>query len=455
MKRWLIGLVLGVISLGMFGCGSDDNNNWLLFANNNNVTLKATVNGQTTTTVTTGDVATLTATVLTGGAPVPTGTEVTFAFGATPFGTATTDSKGVASVTNTIPASVPAGDYTVTASTKSYGSGSLKITVINPTDPKTIALAADKTSVTQGDNVTFTAEVKDGQNPAQPVKNATVTFTFGTTATAVTDDNGIATKTMAATTLGTMNATATLGKITSPVVAVTVKAPVVVGTVSLVAHPASIPGDNTSTSTLDATVKMSDGSDAPDGTTVNFTTTDSKLTLSAASATTTGGTATVTVKAGSTTAGSATVKASVGEKSGSATVSYTAFTKPTKAVVTISAVDAQATGTKIGGITVEVKSPTGVVIEMDPDPTNGVLLTNTPTGALAAGGYTAATNTARVAITKATGFAAGTVFTLTYDIPANVATPAASDFVSTLINVGSTSGATIPGMTIAQNVVFQ
>ena len=156
--------------------------------------------------------------------------------------------------------------------------------------------------------------------------------------------------------------------------------------------------------------------------------------------------------------GTSEITATSGSISGKTTLTVQIPVKPTKAMVTVSTAGTLAAGKLIGAIDARIQSPVGVIPALKSGTTQiaSAALTTTAltAGSTLVGNFVAANNLAAVGLINSDGFGTGQVFILTYDIPASVATPVASDFVLNSQTVGDNSGP-LPGMGLALGVVFQ
>lgn len=400
------------------------------------------------------------------GNPVAAGSTVAFTTtgGTLSAATAKTTADGTATVTLT---NATSGTFVVTAKcpdfTNVVGKSASVQFINNPADPTTIALSYVSPAKT-GQNVIITAVVKNGQATPGPVADGTVvkfTTTGGTLTNPTPTVNGNATVTLTSASEGSFTVTGTVDSV-SPAISGTVKVDVVqdpdkIKTVTVTADKSTVPADGTTAITVTADVKNNGGTAPPDGTVVTFTTTLGTLSVPT---TTVSGKA--TVKITSTTSGAATVTGATGGVSGNVPVTFTVYTKPTKAVVTVSTTGTLAAGKLIGAIDAKIKAPEGIAPALKTGTTQiastALTLTTVTTGSTILGNFsTFDANTfkeAKVNIINSDGFGTGAVFVLTYDIPSTVATPVASDFVLTMQVVGDNSGP-LPGMGLALGVVFQ
>ena len=193
-----------------------------------------------------------------------------------------------------------------------------------------ITLNASATSIPadSGQSLLITATLKDNTGEAVD-RGTSLTFearlgTFqnglSTYTVSTPTESGVVTVSLmagAGTTAGDATVTVTSNNVTQSV-AIEFTAPIV-GSVTVTAGDSSIPADGSSSTTITATVRDTDGDYMADGTTVSFTSTAG--TLSAATAVTTNGVATVTLTS-STTAQTATISATVGQISGQITVEF-------------------------------------------------------------------------------------------------------------------------------------
>ena len=296
MKRSVIGLLFGLLSLTMFGCGSDNNTPWWLYSSSGgNILLASTVGGVTTQAVTNPVPVTITATPIVSGALVPDGTEVTFALtGGT--GTLSATSAKTISGKATVTLTPATGTSTITASSAG-GSGQIKVAVVAAGQPASLAFTPSANIVAvKGTLVPLKVVLKDTAN--NPIKNQQITFTatggtLNPATSVLTNDNGEASVTLTNTVAGIFNVTAKLDDVITTYALVTYvnAATDIVSVQSVTADPATpVKGTN---STISALIVDQTGAVRKD-IKVNFTTTGG--TLSAASAITdAAGKATITL----------------------------------------------------------------------------------------------------------------------------------------------------------------
>ena len=161
----------------------------------------------------TGQLVTLTATIISQLVATPTGT-VTFYNGSTSLGTATLGSSGTATLSST---TLPTGSDSITAS---YGGDSddagstsqpVTVTITSAVVPTNTVLATSATAINTGQSVTFTATVspQSGSN----VPTGTVTFLDGATTlgTGTLNASGVATLSTSSLPAGTQSITASYG----------------------------------------------------------------------------------------------------------------------------------------------------------------------------------------------------------------------------------------------------
>ena len=172
------------------------------FLSSTSAGVSVTVNGQATTTsltaspnpVATGQTLTLTAAVHGTGSTAPGGT-VSFLSGSTLLGTATLNSSGVATLTNS---SLGAGNYSLTAqysgNASSLSSSSAAVSVTVNSQATTTSLTASPNPVATGQTLTLTAAV---QGTGSTAPGGTISFLSGSTllGTAALNSSGVATLT--------------------------------------------------------------------------------------------------------------------------------------------------------------------------------------------------------------------------------------------------------------------
>jgi adhesin/invasin len=263
--------------------------------------------------------------------PVPDGTLVKFSTSLGFMAPATADTQdGTASAT--LHSGTEAGTAAVTVKVGTL-TKQVQVVLADATPAYLTVTAQPKQIAADGTSTsTVTAVVSDAQhNPVPDRTLVTFTTSLGVVgpATAETTD-GTATATLTSgTTPGTATVTVKVGMLTQRVkvefldttpTSLTVKA-----------DPEEIPADDTSTSTITATVKDAQNDPVPDGTIVKFTT--SLGTIAPSSAATQDGAATATLRSG-TTAATATVTVKVGALTQKVKVE---FLDTTPAYLTISA----------------------------------------------------------------------------------------------------------------------
>lgn len=249
--------------------------------------------------------------------------------------TAATDASGVAKLYLIAP--ITTGNATVTANTSGY-SNSINVTYI-PGPPAAIGLNAQPATVRPGGSVQLTAAALDAQsNPVGAgqtinfsIVAATTTTTGGgfSTASGLTDANGIVNVTYTAgacagaSCTATLKASATNALVTSSTAVTVSSTAVVVNSLAVAATNSSIKvtGGGTPTSTvINATVKDTLGQPIP-GATVAFATTAGGLT--GITATNASGIASATLTSGSTVM-TAVVSANISGFQSSTNVAFTA-----------------------------------------------------------------------------------------------------------------------------------
>ncbi|MDR3578341.1 MAG: Ig-like domain-containing protein [Oryzomonas sp.] len=409
------------------------------------------------------------------GTPVASGTTVTFTASSGSLGTLTaTDVNGNATVvltpsaigTTTVNATATVSGVTV--STKTAAS----VTVVkNPNDPGSVTLSSSASSAVVGQTMTLTANVGVvGGGPSNvtpgspPAVGTPVTFTIvhgtGTLGTPTTTDaNGNATVTLTSATAGNITLSASAG--TSPVVTsnpITVAFtpnPAAPATVTVSASSTSSPADGVTPITFTITVKNYAGTALLN---VPLAIGNSGVGTLGTAPATTGNTGSAQITLTSSTAGPATVTASATASgvtaTGTAQVNFTAFTRPTTAIVKVLTSGTLASGTKIGSIQADVTYTT----------TKGL----TPTSAVASGLGTAsgilfeqnlnyAVGDVRLGLASTAGITTGEFATVTFTIPASGTTlPVSGDFAITGASVTDTNGATLAGtISVISTVTFQ
>ncbi|MBI9075751.1 MAG: Ig-like domain-containing protein [Desulfatibacillum sp.] len=130
-----------------------------------------------------------------------------------------------------------------------------------------------------------------------------------------------------------------------------------IASVALEVDPPSLPADGLSTATVFATVTLSGGGPAPDGTTVNFEIRSGGGTLASATGTTSGGIAQVELTAAST-AGTATIRAECGGRTAEVSIEY----KPGSVSVTVVQNSLLGTGKETTAIRVSLARADGTAI---------------------------------------------------------------------------------------------
>ena len=306
-------------------------------------------------------------------------------------------------------------------------------TAMQPGAATNIAVSADPASLPAdgASTSTVTAVVTDANG--NPVAGADVSFatTLGTVeATATTDANGEATATLtAATTTGTATVTATAGDASGSTDVVFVAG--AAANIAVSADPASLPADGASTSTVTAVVTDANGNPVA-GADVSFATTLG--TVEATATTDANGEATATLTAATTT-GTATVTATAGDASGSTDVVFVAGAAANIAVSadpaslpadgastsTVTAVVTDANGNPVAGADVSFATTLGTVEATATTDANGE----------ATATLTAATTTGTATITATAGDASDstTVEFVTGDA-ANIAVTASPDILT-------------------------
>lgn len=415
------------------------------------------------------------------GNPVAAGSTVAFTTtgGTLSAATAKTTADGTATVTLT---NATSGTFVVTAkcpdSVNVVGKSVSVQFINNPADPTSITLSYVSPAKT-GQNVIITAVVKNGQATPGPVADGTVvkfTTTGGTLTNPTTTVNGNATVTLTSASEGSFTVTGTVDSV-SPAISGTVKVDVVqdpekIKTVTLTADKSSVPADGTSAITVTADVKNNGGTAPPDGTVVTFTTT-----LGTPSGATTTVSGKATVKITSTTSGAATVTGATGGVSGNVPVTFTAYTKPIKAVLKLSTSGVVPNGKLIQALTCVVTTPVGITIPVGAgsvlssainvkigilwDSNAGQVKENT----LIVNPWNATTRSINMQIASAyipdpvnnptlSGLPAGDILTYTYDIPVGVAVPTVNDFALSGKFVGDSSAVAYPGMDIVSSLTY-
>jgi protocatechuate 3,4-dioxygenase beta subunit/5-hydroxyisourate hydrolase-like protein (transthyretin family) len=246
------------------------------------------------------------------GKPAPDGTVVTLETDSGSVPASVTTSEGKATATYT--AGTRIGTATITA-TAGQATHSVQLTLKNPTaqiagQATAVLLPSDGTSTT---GITFTLTDGAGR-PVPDGVPVSVAATLGAVApNAITTTEGSVKVTFTAgTEPGTALVTATSGDASTTVEITLVQLGVPVA-VQVVAEPAALLGDGTSTARVTATVTDVLGQPVPDGTPVQFA---ASLGVIEATATTAGGQATVTYTAAQAT-GTATITATAGAATGS------------------------------------------------------------------------------------------------------------------------------------------
>jgi len=270
---------------------------------------------------------------------VPDGTAVTFSISAG-FGTvdpaSATTVAGIA--TTTVNVSGKSGTAVVTAKAGSVSSTAI-FTVVPSDAPAKITLTASPSSTTTGNTSSVSATVLTSSDSNVP-DGTTVNFSVNdTTLGSITDSartvNGRATATFTAKTkIGTAKITAVSGAVStiSPL-NITIDEDPAPATVTVVANPSSITVEGTSS--IKATVNRNTGNPVPDGTVVNFSSSNAALGTISAQASTAGGVATALFRASATQTGSTTVTAASGSVSGN--VAITVNPPATGSIVFLSA----------------------------------------------------------------------------------------------------------------------
>ena len=170
----------------------------------------------------------LTATVLSGGNPVTTGT-VTFYNGATSLGTGSLSASGMSTFATT---TLPVGTDSITASyaaTTNYSASTSAATSISVGTEATTTTLSAPASATYGASVSLTATVLSGGNP---VTTGIVTFYNGATSLGTASLNSSGVATLATTTLpvGTDSITASYGATTNYAASTSAATSISVGT---------------------------------------------------------------------------------------------------------------------------------------------------------------------------------------------------------------------------------
>jgi adhesin/invasin len=294
MKRNVVGLLFGLVSLIMYGCG-DDSTPWWLYSSggSSNVTVVSSVEGVPTQAVEAGRAVTVNAVVVSSGTIVPPGTQVTFTVPAVASApaqslTANTNTNGVAAVTISTTGFTANTNVTITASTTAYGSGTTQLKILpvesnspaslafNPVEPQTGLKATAK-------NLDVYLKTATGA----PVANQAITFsanggTLNPTTSVNTDANGKASVAFTSATAGSFTVTAKLDDVikTQTVVNISDSATAPATMTLSATPPTQVKG---TPSTITAVVVDQDNAPV-NNVTVAFTTTGG--TLSAATATT-------------------------------------------------------------------------------------------------------------------------------------------------------------------------
>ncbi len=241
----------------------------------------------------------------------------------------------------------------------------------------TVSVTATLASVTVGGSSSIEATVKDSNGGNVPDGTA-VAFSvsdssFGAiTPLSTTTVNGVASATFTATTAGTVTITATAGSVSNTV---SVSVLDIVATVTVTTTPASVTVGGSSS--IEATVKDSNGGNVPNGTVVSFSLSDSSLGVINPQANTYNGVATATFKAGLTSAGTVIITATAGSISSTVSVSILGADAGS---IEFSSASPQVIGIKGTGQT-ETSTITFLVKDVNGNPVvDGTLVTFTMTG---------------------------------------------------------------------------
>ncbi|WP_339382647.1 Ig-like domain-containing protein [Pseudomonas sp. R9.37] len=304
---------------------------------------------------------TLTATVSdANGNPVGAGAPITWSTnsGTLASGSTLTDSDSKATVVLTAPSQVGSATITAKAVTGTAATANVSFTA-DSAAALTITAAPSSITADGSSTSTLSATVKDAHGNlvvGTPVAWKTSAGTLASVST-TTNASGVATVVLTSSTKAesaTVDAKAGTGN-GSAVVTFTVNSP---AALTVIAAPASITADGSSTSTLSATVKDAQGNLVA-GTPVAWKT--SAGTLASVSTTTNASGMATVVLTSSTTAGSATVDAVAGAGSGSAVVT---FTIGNAAAVTVTAAPASITadGSSTSTLSATVKDAHGNLV---------------------------------------------------------------------------------------------
>ena len=218
--------------------------------------------------------------------------------------------------------------------------------------------------------------------------------------------------------------------------------------VALAASPATGATNNDVPVTITATVTYASGAAALDGTVVNFAVTSGTGNLSQASAATAGGAASVVLN--STAAGSVTVSAST-STSASATVNATFISQPTLAIVKLATSGPLPTGTSIGALQSSLNFATNKGLSITAD---NVVASGGGAGSMLQPNITA--GQVVMGLINATGIQTGVFAVATFGIaPGNI--PTQADFsIAAGAPVFDLNGDQIPGVSIViDEVVIQ